>query len=257
MKKLLIRLVIGLIIVIVLVVLGVGLFLDSIIKKGVETIGPQVTKVDVKLDSVSLHLITGSGAIKGLVVGNPEGYKTPQAISVGTASVSVKPGSLLSDKIVVRSIRLEAPEITYEGVPLGANNLSKILDNVNAATGGSSTNKAAPKETATAKPGKKLQVDDVLITGAKVHVTLTGLGGATGTLPLPDIHLTDLGKDSDGITAADLTKRLLSVITTDTVKAVAANASQLGKGAEEAAKGAVDKAGSAVKGVTDLFKKKQ
>jgi uncharacterized protein involved in outer membrane biogenesis len=256
MKKLLIRIVIGLVLLIVLALLGVGLFLNSIVKKGVETIGPQLTKVEIKLDSVSLHLLTGSGSIKGLVVGNPEGYKTPQAISVGNASLSVKPGSLLSDKIVIRSIRLEAPEITFEGLPVGANNLSKILDNVNAATGGSSTNKAAPKETAAAKPGKKLELDDFLITGAKVHVTLTGLGGKTGTLPLPDIHLTDLGKDSDGITAADLTKHILSAITEGTIKAVAANASQLGKSAEEAAKGAVDKAGGAAKGVTDLFKKK-
>src|SRR5512146_981071 len=82
MKKILVRLILGLVILIILAVLGVGFFLDSIVKKSVETIGPQLTKVDIKLDSVSLHLLTGSGGIKGLVVGNPEGYKTPQAISV-------------------------------------------------------------------------------------------------------------------------------------------------------------------------------
>jgi hypothetical protein len=31
------------------------------------------------------------GQVKGLVVGNPEGYKTPQAISVGSAAVGVNP----------------------------------------------------------------------------------------------------------------------------------------------------------------------
>src|SRR5262245_23260349 len=129
MKKLLIRLLIALVVIIILAVVAIGLFLDSAIKKGVETIGPQVAKVDIKLDSVSLSILSGSAKVKGLIVGNPEGYKTPNAISVGSARVSVSPGSLLSDKIVVKSIRVEAPEITFEG-GLGGNNLSKILDNV-------------------------------------------------------------------------------------------------------------------------------
>jgi hypothetical protein len=80
MKKLLVRIAIGLVVLIVLVALGIHFFLDSAVKKGVETLGPKMTKVDVKLDSVSISLLSGSGKIKGLVVGNPEGYKTPHAI---------------------------------------------------------------------------------------------------------------------------------------------------------------------------------
>src|SRR6187549_3776815 len=115
MKKLIIRILIGLVILLILAVVAVGLFLDGAVKKGVETVGPMLTKVDVKLDSVSLSILFGSGKIKGLVVGNPEGFKTPNAIKMGTARVSIAPGSVFSDKIVVKSIRVEAPEITYEG----------------------------------------------------------------------------------------------------------------------------------------------
>lgn len=258
MKKLLIRLLIGLIVVIVLVVIGVALFLDTAIKKGVETVGPQITKVDVKLDGVNLSLLSGSGKIKGLVVGNPEGYKTPHAISVGSASVAVSPGSLFSDKIVVKSIRVEAPEITFEG-GLGGNNLSKILDNVTASAGGSGTaEKGAPKEQ---KPGKKIEVDDFLITGAKVNVSLTGMGGKAAPIPLPDIHLTDLGKGSGGMTPAELTKKVLQAVTESTAKAVAGTVSDLGKGAvstaTETGKTATETVGKATKGITDLFKKKK
>lgn len=258
MKKLFIRLLIGLLIVVVLVVAGVALFLDTAIKKGVETIGPQITKVDVTLDGVNLSLLSGSAKIKGLVVGNPQGYKTPRAISVGTVSVAISPGSLLSDKIVVKSIHVEAPEITFEG-GLGGNNLSKILDNVNASAGagGGTAEKGAPKEQ---KPGKKLEVDDFLITGAKINVSLTGMGGNAAPIPLPDIHLTDLGKDSGGITPAELTKKILQAVTQSTVKAVANSAGNLGKGvlntATGAGKTATDTVGKATKGITDLFKKK-
>ena len=259
MKKLLIRLLIAMVIIVVVAVVAVGLFLDSGIKKGVETIGPKIAKVDIKLDGVSLSLLSGSCKIKGLVVGNPEGYKTPQAISVGSASVAVKIGSVLSDKIVVRSIRIESPQITYELGP-GGNNLKRIQANVADSAGGSTT-KNPSAETGGAKPSKKLQVDDVVITGGKVTVSVAALGGKAITVPLPEIHFSGLGTGPDGITTGDLTKRILTEITDGSLKAAAGAAAEIAKGATaaatEAGKTATESLGKTTKGVTDLFKKKQ
>src|ERR1017187_3254950 len=122
MKKIIVRLLIALVVVVVLAVLAVSLFLDGTIKRGVETFGPRLTKVDIKLQSVHVSLLSGSGTIKGLVVGNPEGYQMPSAIKVGTAKLALKPGSLLSDKIIITSINVQGPEITYE-TDLRHNNL--------------------------------------------------------------------------------------------------------------------------------------
>jgi len=260
MKKILIGVLVGLVVLVIVGVLAVSLFLDSGIKKGVETFGPELTKVSIKLDSVNLSILSGSGSVKGLVVGNPEGYKTPQAISVGQASLAVSPGSLLSDKIVVKSVRVEAPEITFEG-GLSGNNLSKILDNLNAATGGGEGGKKAEAPQQEAGPGKKLQVDDFLVTGAKVHVSLSGMGGKSVTVPLPDIHLTGLGQDEGGITAADLTKRVLKEVIASATKVATSDAvKDLAKGATDAAKdagkAATDAAEKVTKGIGGLFKKK-
>ena len=57
------------------------------------------------------------------------------------------------------------------------------------------------------------------------------------SLTLPDIHLTDLGKGGDGLTATDLTRRVLQEIVTATVKAVASDSTNLGKGAEKLIQG--------------------
>src|SRR2546427_3563945 len=160
MKKIVVRLLIALAVLVLLGAVTAHLFLDGAIKRGVETIGSKLTKVDVKLDAVSLSLLSGSGKIKGLVVGNPEGFKMPSAINVGTASLALKPGSLLSDKVLIQSINVQAPEVTFE-TDLHANNLSKLLANVEAAAGGDEKQPAAPKEKE-AKPGKKLQVNDFL-----------------------------------------------------------------------------------------------
>jgi uncharacterized protein involved in outer membrane biogenesis len=255
MKKLLIRLLIVVVVLIVLAVLAVGFFLDGAIKKGVETFGPQIAKVDIKLDSVNLSILSGSGKVRGLVVGNPEGFKTAHAISVGTASVSVAPGSVLSDKIVIKFIRVEAPEITYEGGLLGGDNLHKILDNVSAAVGSGTVT-----TNASGKPAKKLQVDDFLITGAKVNVSLKGTGGFAAPIPIPDIHLTSLGQGPEGITAAELMKKVLAEVSSDVAKVAVKAVSDLGKGALDAAgnvgKSATENVGKTTKGITDLFKKK-
>ena len=259
MKKILIGILIAVVVVVIVAVVAVSMFLDSGIKKGVETFGPQFTQVDVKLDSASVSLLSGSGSIKGLVVGNPEGYKSPHAISVGKASLSLSPGSLMSDKIVIKSIRVEAPDIAFE-LGSGGNNLKKILANVEAATGGGAASKDTKTPTGGKKPGKKLQVDEFIITGAKVRVGATVLGG-TAPIPLPDITLRDLGTGPEGITPAELTKRVLGAITEGTTKAAAGVVGDIGKGAVDAAKGAgktaTEAVGSTTKGVTDLFKKKK
>ena len=236
MKRLFLYVVIVLVVLTIVAVIAAGFFLGNIVKAGMETIGPKITQVPIKVDAVKLSLLTGSARVKGLVVGNPEGYKTPQAISVGFASVDVNPFTVLSDKIVIRSVRVEAPEITFEGNPFSGNNLSKIMKNVNAATksgGPGSTNATAKADN---KPGQKIEVDDFLITGAKVHVSLSGMGGKEMTLPLPDIHFTNLGKGSAGITAADLTRRVLDAITTATIKAVANATADIGKSAQAVGK---------------------
>jgi len=252
MKKLFLSLVIVLAVLIVGAGVLLSFFLGPIVKEGMETVGPKILQVSVRVDAVNLSLLTGSAGIKGLVVGNPEGYKAPQAISVGSAAVGVNPFSVLSDKIVIRSVRVEAPEITFEGNPFSGNNLSTILKNVNSATksGGPAATNATAKTAG--KPGKKLEVDDFLITGAKVN--FNGV-----TLPLPDIHLTDLGKGNEGITGPELTKRVLDAITTATIKTVAGAATDVGKSAEKVGKDLGKSLGSNVSGLSKslggLFKK--
>jgi uncharacterized protein involved in outer membrane biogenesis len=262
MKKIIVRVLIALMVLVILAIVAAGLFLDRAVKTAVETFGPKLTKVDIKLNSVNLSLLSGSGAIKGLVVGNPAGYKSPSAISVGEASLSLKPGSLLSDKIVIKSIKLENPEITYE-TNLKKSNLSTILDNVQQATGGGQQESTKPQQPSTskeAKPAKKLEVDDFLITGGKVHVSVTALGGGGATVSLPDIHLQNLGTGPDGITAAELTERVISAIEKSAAGVASSAVTDIGKSASGIVKDLGNTGSNAVqsvtKGINDLFKKK-
>lgn len=233
MKKLFIRLLLALVVVVILAVLAVGLFLDGAIKRGVETFGPRLTKVDIKLRSVHLSLLSGAGTFKGLVVGNPEGFKMPSAINIGEATLALKPGSLLSDKLIIKTINVQAPEITFE-TDLKHNNLSKILSNVQGAKSSVEKSVARPQEPSqpkAAKPARKLQVDEFVITGGRVHVNVTGLVVGTATIPLPEIHLKDLGEGPDGITPAELTQLVLEAVKTKAEQAASGAVTDISKGA--------------------------
>jgi uncharacterized protein involved in outer membrane biogenesis len=262
MKKFIMRFLIALVVVAILAVLAAGLFLDGMIKRGVETFGPKLTKVDVKLQSVKLSLFSGACTIKGLVVGNPAGFKTPSAINIGEATLALKPNSLLSDKIVIETFNVQAPEITFE-TDLKHNNLSKILSNVQEATGGEAKPPTQPQEPSPpkeAKPAKKVQVDEFVITGGKIHVSVSALGGGAATVRLPDIRLKDLGTGPDGITPAELTRLVLQAIEKGATQAASGAVTDISKGAvyfsgdrSTSGSNAPDKA---TKGIGDLFEKK-
>jgi len=246
-----------LVVAFVLVVLGLGtvLFLGRIIKKGVETAGPKVAKVEIKLNRATVSLLSGRGALKGLVVGNPTGFKTPYAIKVGRASVALRPSSIFADKIVVQSVDVQSPEITFEG-SLKGNNLGKIKENIQQFTAAEKSAPAEPKKEA----GKKMQIDDLAVTGGKIHLSMTVLGGKSLSVPLPDIHLTGLGKDTGGITAGEMVEKLFGSIFDNTLKAVTDALGKVGKEAAEAAKdvgkAAARQAEKATKRIGDLLKKK-
>lgn len=230
----------------IIIALVIGIFyLGPIIKIGMEQVGPKVTQVTIKVDNVDVSIMTGSAAIKGLLIGNPQGYTSPQAISVGTVAVKLDPLSITSNKIVVQSIHVESPEITFEGTPSN-NNLSKILENVNSF----SKNVLPPSGSSTAnnKPAPKIEVDDFLITGAKVHLHLSGI--VNKDVALPDIHLTDLGKDSNGLTPAELTSAVLSAVSSDTISVVTSTLVNLGQSFKGLGQSAVKTMGSSVDKIT-------
>ena len=73
--------------IVLALVLGIGVFvlmtLGTGIKTVVETLGPEMTQAQVTLSSAKISLLSGDGRLKGLVIGNPEGFDTENAFSLG------------------------------------------------------------------------------------------------------------------------------------------------------------------------------
>jgi uncharacterized protein involved in outer membrane biogenesis len=247
-RKWILRAMLGLVVVLMVVFVAVAFSLGAIVKKAVERIGPKATQVEVTVKSAGVWIFAWRVELTGIVLGNPPGCKTPSAITVEDVSVRVKPGSVFSDKLVVESISLKAPVITLEG-GLRDNNLKKIEKNLNDYIGSSSTapNSSAPSSSP-AKPERKLQVNELVITGAKLQVNTKLSAGRTITLSIPDIHLTDLGSGPEGITAVEVGQRTLHAVLAAATTAVAKNATSLGTEGASKAKSAVQKAADTLKG---------
>lgn len=186
---------IGLAVLVVLLVVAVWLWGDAAARKGVEIGGTQALGVPTTLKSASIGWLSGSVGIRGLIIGNPEGYKTDRLFALGHGKVRCSIPSLLSDEVVVREILIEEPELTVElkpGLP-PKSNLGDLLSSLK------SKDESVPAKKEEAKPAaesqQKFRVDLIRVTKTKVRFHL--LMGKTADLVLPDIELKEV-RNSDG-----------------------------------------------------------
>ena len=250
---------VGVIVVLLLVVAltMIGVYFNSMIKAGVEAVGPKITGTTVKVDAVDLSPFSGQGRLKGLVVGNPPGFQAERAFKLADAKVKVDLKTALSDKLIIEEILIDGPEITYEAGPSGSN-LSKIQQNVAAFD-----KSVAPKDAAESKSQKKdptqkkVQINHFIVKNGQVNLSASMLKGKALTVRLPDLHLRDIGKESGGVMVQQAAAEVLMAINKSVVQSVAGSGKLLEKAAEaagESAKGLGSEAGKAVEGIKGLFK---
>ena len=255
----------GILAVVVIAIVGIFIYvysnLDSIVKDAVEKYGPQYTGVAVKLDKVELSPENGQGKLSGLMIGNPKGYKTDAAFRLGSIAMVIDIKSLTSDTIVIKSIAIDAPDVTYEFGD-GGSNIDVIGKNVEKAAGGSGGGAAEKKPAASGKkePEKKMIVESLVITNGKVSVSHPLLSGKKIGSALPTIRLKDIGKNKkDGASPAEVVAKVMDALEKQIGSAVGASGvnnmlKDLGKGAEGAVKGIIEGAGGGAKGVEDAAK---
>lgn len=208
--------------------------LDGLVQSAISKYGTAMTGATVKVSAVKLKAADGHGTLRGLLVGNPAGFKTPYAVKADTIELEVDVASLTKDVVLVKKIAVMAPEVIYEkGDAL--TNVDAIQKNI-AQYLGPSTNTG---------PGKKLIVQEFVVRGAKAQVSASFLNGQTVTVALPDITLRDLGKAKGGITPGELGLEVANAVEKRLLSSV--NMGALAKSVGSV----LDKAGNAIK---DIFK---
>jgi uncharacterized protein involved in outer membrane biogenesis len=199
--------------VILLVVIAAAFFLvgTTLIKGGVEKAASSALGVPVTIKDIDLSILRGHVGIKGLVVKNPPGYANETLLELGEAVVNLNIGSLISDTVKIKLVKLDGTQLTMEQKGM-TNNLKEVLD------------KMPKKETAEEKPaaqekGKDLNIDKLEIINTKVRVKLLPLPGKADTVSLniDPIIMTDLGSGKK-LKTSDIVAKVMSAIATGIVK---------------------------------------
>jgi hypothetical protein len=251
MKKILIGLA-----VIILLVVGALVYvyvnLDSIVKSTIEEAGTRVTLADVTVDGVSIETTQNSAAINGLVVGNPDGFNSDYAFSLGNISVRLDGSTLTSDTIRIIEVVVESPSVIYE-LGNGSSNIATIQRNVEAfvqrVSGPTGAGGADADTSDDAAGGTKIIIDNVYVRNGDVGVSAGFLQGKKLSTKLPEIHLTDVGKEDGGATPAEVAGEILTAINSSVFKAVSnLNVDGLLQGVGDLGKGVVGAVGGAASG---------
>jgi len=217
---------VGLLVVLVIAVGAVVFYLDRIVATALEQSGTYALGVETRVDSVSIGLISGHSAIRGLSVANPPGFERPHFLQLEEGSVDLRVHELLGDPVAVQRLAIRGVEVTLEqrGRELNYAPIMEHLDQLAAAEEAG----AAPAEEA-AGPAKGFVIREIVIEGVRAHAALFLGGGKQKELSIevPEIRLENVGSESSG--GVQLTE-LTRILTTAVLEAVASQGGKLPSG---------------------------
>jgi hypothetical protein len=195
------------------VIIGVVVFglskIGPIVQSAVNTYGPGITKTEVRLGDVNVSLFSAQAKLKDFYLGNPKGFKSPEAMKVGSILVDVAESSLTKETIVIERIEVLNPQLTYERT-LKSDNFQTILNNVTKASGKAGKSSGS-NSTDKSSGSKKIIIRDFQMKGAKVNLAASMLGqNKNVSTNLPDIHLTNIGDKKGGLIPADAFKLIFA-----------------------------------------------
>ena len=192
MKKLL---KIALVLVILLiVVLGVIVYkIDSIAKAAIEQGGTYALGVDTTVASVDIGVLSGSFAMSGLTVGNPDGYPAEHLMKSGDFKFAIQSESLSEDTVVIDEIVIDGLDVHIEKKD-GKYNVQAITDYMQQKFGGSDET-TEPDTTEDTGPGKKVMVKKVVVKNITASAPNPLTGSAVKVSP-PDITLENVSQDN-------------------------------------------------------------
>jgi hypothetical protein len=216
-------------------IIGFGIYwlannLDGIVAGAIEKVGSEVTGVPVRVSAVSISLKEGTGEIRGLTIGNPDGFSSDHALRLNSIRIVLDTSTITSDPVRIKQISVDGSELVAE-VSVGSGiNLAKINDNLKTGADGSEPSSGE-------SAGPKLVIDQFDFTNAAMTVKTPV--SQDKSQKLGDVHVRNIGEGSGGATPAQVGVQLLRPVLQEAVKAARKEAGNLGiEGYKE---GAVDK----------------
>jgi len=163
---------------------------DYALERAIEDYGSEALGVPVRVGSVTIRATQGKGTIRGLRIGQPEGFGRGDAASFEEIVLDLDVESLISgDPYRIELARVAAPEVTYVVGADGQSNLKALQRNLE--------RYSASGDAAAAPDGEptdlRLRIDRLEIERGRVDADLARVGLPSSTTNLPAMHFRDLG----------------------------------------------------------------
>jgi hypothetical protein len=190
----------------VVIVLMLAIFnLGTIVKIAVNTYGPEVTKTQMQVDKADVSIFQAQAGLENFILGNPEGFSSPHAITVGSILIDVDESTLTKDTIIIDRIEVIGPEITYE-IKGTTDNFRAMIDNMKKPE---KAEKKVGEKKVEKKDGKKVIIRDLLLKNIKIKTSADLVGGDIATTTISEIHLRNIGEKQNGV---DMAQAVLMVL---------------------------------------------
>jgi len=214
MKKIIKRVILGIVILIVLVVVAVFVFINPIAKSAVEGGASKALGVKTKLASIRISPLSGKVLMNELIVSNPEGFVSTSLVDVGSFDIQVKPSSLLSDTMEITKFEIDGLEMHIEQ-KMPFSNVAKIMDNIKKSGGGKETDKEQAKS-----KGKKVKADLILIKNVDAYFHLLPGTSEAGIVKVtvPQLELRNVSSEDKGNVTGQLVSQLFPAILASVIK---------------------------------------
>lgn len=262
----------GILTVLVLGILLFSLFGDALIRIAIVKGTQSALKVNVQLEKFSAALLRGKVELENFEIANPPEYKHEYFMKMGHVFADLKTSSVLSNTVEMETIRLDNIQLVIEQKGL-TSNLKEILNNLPKSEQKETDTTTEPKP-AKDDSGKNLHIKVLEINNIEVKAKLLPVPGRadTVTLKIKPIRMENLGTD-EKLDIAGLTSKIIVAISKgiaeqgsdllpkDMIGSISGQIGEQGQaliksGADVGTK-AAESATDAVKGLGELFKKKE
>lgn len=198
--------------------------LDTIVKNAIESHGSAMTQTAVHVGSVNVSLRDGIATLRNLTIANPPGFTAPNAFELGEITVHVAVGTVASDPLVIKEIRIAAPRVTCELNSAGMSNVEVIrraVEGKEHPAGASAPSDAAGRKSEPSG-GRRLIIETLALRDGEVYVDARAVGGPEQHEKLPGFELTGIGGTQGGATPAEVGRIVVAALARDVAVAVAA-----------------------------------
>ncbi|MBQ4471629.1 MAG: AsmA family protein [Alphaproteobacteria bacterium] len=218
----------------------------------------QVTQTETALGDVDISLFSGRVGLNNLTIGSPAGFKNKNIFELGKVAVQFDPKSVFTDKIVINNVQVSGLNVASEVATNGETNIQRLMKNIEkfSASDAPAQKQPAAKPTEQQKAtadseGPAVVIKDLTIDNSSLNLALAGLpeivgSGVGASIPLPEIHMQNIGENKKQ-SFADTMVQILTAVNVESAKATA-------KAVKEAATKTLQGGKDAISGVTDMIK---